>query len=211
MLELFFSAPYRHEHLVKKSFGLLKFLMNQGELEPAEFGNCWDSCQGDAATATEMTRVCGLLVSGGVPAQYQTTMIEKLTGREGVHSRELELMLKMARRSSATREIQAKVVDFFWTYLFGADGASASEAPGQAPRANPDEGNATRAIEALKELLLLVKEDAIIDIFSRLVNKIKTNRQGYFVVAIASKFIQAFVRKGNVKCDELLHSFQVEQ
>lgn len=81
----------------------------------------------------------------------------------------MELMLKMGRKSSSSTEIQDKVIEFFWDYIFN-DGASQSDR--SASHAYMTENSATNAFDALKELLQLASASTVKGIFARFLQKI---------------------------------------
>ena len=79
-------------------------------------------------------------------------------------------MLKMGRKVSVSADIQEKVIEFFWTYIFDD---SAPKSDKSASHAYLTEKSATSALDALRELLILTQASTIERIFARLIEKVR--------------------------------------
>lgn len=126
VFELFFSNKNIHEQLVKKSAGILKLLMKRNEITDEELNYVWTSCQKHEATSFELTGAFTILCMT-VDGRYLSFLVDKLMQKPkvAINEKELELLRTMGKRTSTTDEAlkvnQARVIEFFWNYLFDED------------------------------------------------------------------------------------------
>lgn len=170
-------------------------------MTPEQIDLVWNNCQKNEILALDLTTVLQT-ISYSIEAKELTYFVSKMLGKSPsvIISKELDLMLGMGRKTNATdealKENQARVIEFFWNYLFDA---SSNDYLNQSL--------ATKALSALSELLRLSSVEMIITYFGRFIEKIRASDKSYFCVTATSQFLRLFFNKDNVTRASLVDSF----
>ena len=128
-------------------------------------------------------------------------------------------MQTMGRRTSmvdkAMQDNQARVINFFWNYLFGEESDENNSHDMRIRRMNSqiqhaylDQTKALRAIRAIAELVPQSDLETCRTYFGKLAQKIQGKSETYFALSIALSFIRNFTVKGTVKRETFVNEMQ---
>lgn len=189
---------------MQRSDGLLRLMLKKQVLTDEELELIWTNCQRHDSTALDLTTVLQG-ISYSIEAKELAFFTAKILAKSPtlIKGKEVELMLSMGRRqvnnNPALRENQGRVIQFLWNYLFDEEAHTYL-----------DPGLATTALNAVGELLRNTSAEYVLAYFARIIDNIKTHKQGYFSVSIADNFVRLFNDKDDMKKSVLLNSFQQE-